>query len=204
MKQCRKCGTPKPADEFPPRDRRQSRDGLGPYCRVCQRALNREKGRRWRAKNPEKARQNSTRATKNLRAKDPDYFRRWYAAHADNERERSKQVMRRLRAEDPERERATQRRYRENNIEAVRARERERTNARRALQPWSPELACLMAELVEQSCTYCGATDNITIDHVVPLSRGGKHEAQNLAPACYSCNSSKCDRLLSEWVGRAA
>jgi 5-methylcytosine-specific restriction endonuclease McrA len=59
-----------------------------------------------------------------------------------------------------------------------------------------------MAALVQQPCEYCGALDNITIDHIVPLSRGGRHEANNLTSACFSCNSSKSGRLLSEWAGR--
>ena len=63
-------------------------------------------------------------------------------------------------------------------------------------------LAALMDELVSQPCAYCGSTENITIDHIVPLSRGGKHEASNLAPACLPCNCSKSGQLLSEWDGR--
>lgn len=202
MKQCRKCGDTKPAEMFPSRARRHSRDGLGSYCRECQRVLNREKTRRWRAKNPEAARKKATEASRRLRARDPEYFRRWYVENADKERERSKLVMRQIRAANPEGERATQRRYRAKNIEVVRMREREKTYARRAKQPCSPELVQLMAELVTQPCAYCGATETITIDHIMPLSRGGKHEAENLAPACLPCNSSKCNRLLSEWDGR--
>lgn len=67
-----------------------------------------------------------------------------------------------------------------------------------------PSLREFIADLLSQPCIYCGSVENTTIDHIVPLSRGGKHEASNLAPACFSCNSSKCDRLLSEWGGRLA
>ena len=63
----------------------------------------------------------------------------------------------------------------------------------------NPELVAHMARLYQMPCTYCGATENIEIDHVVPLARGGKHEASNLAPACGFCNRSKKDRPLSEW-----
>lgn len=47
-------------------------------------------------------------------------------------------------------------------------------------------------------CTYCGGPGG-TVDHLVPLSRGGQHSEGNLAPACRSCNSSKGDKLLIEW-----
>jgi 5-methylcytosine-specific restriction endonuclease McrA len=49
-------------------------------------------------------------------------------------------------------------------------------------------------------CAYCGdATAKLTIDHVVPFKRGGRHTIGNLVPACQSCNSSKGARLLSAW-----
>jgi 5-methylcytosine-specific restriction endonuclease McrA len=40
-------------------------------------------------------------------------------------------------------------------------------------------------------CAYCGASGKLTIDHVVPLSKGGLHHPSNLVPACSSCNSRK-------------
>ncbi len=48
-------------------------------------------------------------------------------------------------------------------------------------------------------CAYCKSECEPTVDHVVPLARGGLHEPSNVVPACGSCNSSKCDHLLSEW-----
>ena len=48
------------------------------------------------------------------------------------------------------------------------------------------------------SCVYCGAPA-LTVDHVVPVSRGGTNFEGNLVPACKACNSSKCDLLLVEW-----
>lgn len=38
----------------------------------------------------------------------------------------------------------------------------------------------------------------ITLDHVIPLARGGTHTTDNLHVACHSCNSRKGDNLLSE------
>jgi len=54
------------------------------------------------------------------------------------------------------------------------------------------------------TCSYCDApiTAKTSIgDHVIPLSKGGDHMMDNLVPACLSCNSSKCDKLLhEEWT----
>lgn len=49
-------------------------------------------------------------------------------------------------------------------------------------------------------CAYCGAKpDVICMDHVVPLSRGGRHSPSNILPACSSCNSSKGALFVAEW-----
>lgn len=49
-------------------------------------------------------------------------------------------------------------------------------------------------------CRYCGGDAN-SVDHILPLARGGISVADNLVAACIPCNSSKCDKLLSEWRG---
>lgn len=48
-------------------------------------------------------------------------------------------------------------------------------------------------------CAYCGNESVLTVDHVVPLSRGGTNYIGNLLPACQSCNSSKHNLFLVEW-----
>ena len=47
-------------------------------------------------------------------------------------------------------------------------------------------------------CQYCESTKNLTIDHVMPKSRGGKSTWQNLVAACSKCNSLKGDRTPEE------
>lgn len=44
------------------------------------------------------------------------------------------------------------------------------------------------------SCQYCGSTRRLTIDHVIPLSKGGKHRWDNVITACERCNQQKGDR----------
>ena len=48
-------------------------------------------------------------------------------------------------------------------------------------------------------CFYCGGVDGITMDHVIPISRGGTHGIGNLVPACMSCNLKKNDKTVMEW-----
>lgn len=48
-------------------------------------------------------------------------------------------------------------------------------------------------------CAYCGDKCDVTLDHVVPLSRGGTNTIGNVLPACQPCNSSKHNKFLIEW-----
>lgn len=51
-------------------------------------------------------------------------------------------------------------------------------------------------------CHFCGRSfkpKELTMDHVVPLIRGGKSTKQNIVPACKECNSKKKNMLPVEW-----
>ncbi|KAG9452031.1 hypothetical protein H6P81_004935 [Aristolochia fimbriata] len=47
-------------------------------------------------------------------------------------------------------------------------------------------------------CQYCSSDDNLTIDHVLPISRGGEWKWENLVTACDKCNSKKGQKTLEE------
>lgn len=52
-------------------------------------------------------------------------------------------------------------------------------------------------------CAYCGATDKpLQRDCVLPISRGGRYTLDNIAPACGSCNASKCNDEVTSWLRR--
>lgn len=48
------------------------------------------------------------------------------------------------------------------------------------------------------SCQYCGSKKKLTLDHVIPRSKGGKHTWDNVVTACERCNSKKGSRTPSE------
>lgn len=52
-------------------------------------------------------------------------------------------------------------------------------------------------------CAYCGVRpeDPLERDHVVPLTKGGRHAIATFFPACGACNRSKSDALLAVWSG---
>ena len=50
----------------------------------------------------------------------------------------------------------------------------------------------------QNQCQYCGKTRELTLDHLIPRSKGGKFVWTNLVTACLSCNAKKGDKLISE------
>lgn len=52
-------------------------------------------------------------------------------------------------------------------------------------------------------CAYCGTTDKpLQRDCVLAISRGGRYTLDNIAPACGSCNASKCNEEVTSWMRR--
>lgn len=74
-------------------------------------------------------------------------------------------------------------------------REREKSRELRRSRWWQNRLAL-------GRCHYCGgsfAPGELTMDHLVPVSRGGKASRNNVVPACKECNSRKKYLLPIEW-----
>lgn len=74
---------------------------------------------------------------------------------------------------------------------------RERRKARELrLSPWWKR------KLGRRICDYCGGSfpaRELTMDHVIPIIRGGRSTKGNLAAACKPCNADKRYQLLTEW-----
>jgi hypothetical protein len=60
-------------------------------------------------------------------------------------------------------------------------------------------MAPVVYKLHGRFCNYCGSTIKLTIDHVMPLCRGGTNDLDNLVPACRACNSQKHTKTVEEW-----
>ena len=56
-----------------------------------------------------------------------------------------------------------------------------------------------LKRLYREPCYICGSTENQSIDHIIPLSKGGNHSVGNLMTLCRSCNCSKHGRFFTEW-----
>jgi 5-methylcytosine-specific restriction endonuclease McrA len=74
---------------------------------------------------------------------------------------------------------------------------REKAKARllRASQWWKRKCA-------RGVCHWCGKTvapGDLTMDHVLPLARGGKTTKNNVVPCCKECNVRKKSRMPAHW-----
>ncbi len=74
-------------------------------------------------------------------------------------------------------------------------REKEKARDLRRTRWWKNKLA-------HGVCHYCGGTfppEELTMDHLVPIARGGKSTRGTVVPACKECNSRKKYLLPIEW-----
>ena len=74
-------------------------------------------------------------------------------------------------------------------------REKHKARELRNTQWWKRKLSKGM-------CHYCGkafAAGELTMDHVVPIARGGQSRKGNVVPACKECNNKKKQLLPIEW-----
>ena len=56
-----------------------------------------------------------------------------------------------------------------------------------------------LRRIYSSPCLECGSTENQSLDHTIPISRGGSHGVGNFSTLCLPCNISKQGRFFSEW-----
>lgn len=66
----------------------------------------------------------------------------------------------------------------------------------------SLERDLFQAMLATPACMHCGAGGELTMDHLIPRSRGGGEDAENIVTCCKHCNSSRGDTDLMTWYRR--
>ena len=169
MKVCTECKASKPLDAFY-KDTRGA-DGLYARCKSCHNDLVKRNYERTETKEKRRKQLAAKRETINAQQR-----ARWAA--------------------DPERHRAYSKKYHQAHPEQSRKHVQARlARLAGAEGSWTVEEWKALCEKYGNKCLRCNKPE-VTVDHVVPLSRGGSNSIDNLQPLCGSCNSSKCDRVL--------
>lgn len=188
-KECSGCGGTFPITDFT--KNRTKRDGHNSRCKECRSKYHKRyysenadkikaRARKWYADNTEYAK---------------EYRRQHYIDHAEEYKERAAQ-------------------YLINNAEAVREYERRRYPTRKedvkrrtrhyvawskgAIGEWSQEQWDTLRQMANGRCMCCGKGE-MTMDHIVPLSRGGSNWIINIQVLCTSCNASKGNRHSTDY-----
>lgn len=187
-KLCSTCKTEKPIGEFG--KRRNSSDGLEGRCLECVCAKKAE----WHAANPGK----NAEWSRTWRAKNPERRREQLRKHAQTDA--FKATQQRYRVTEGAREKAREHAlaWAKRNPE----KKQEMNNRYRARKFGATVGIVDYEEILERDglwCYLCESAvepDDIHFDHVVPLSKGGEHSMANIRVTHSRCNLSKGDRLL--------
>lgn len=156
------------------------------------------------------------------RRNDPNRFKEIQKRFRENNPERSKEIKQKWADKNPEKviqknaryyvEKrdeilARNNRYNEAHPEKKRARtEKRRRLSKLAEGTFSERDLKQLYEDQEGRCAYCGQSiywtikNDVHVDHIHPLSRGGSNWPNNLALSCANCNLSKNDKTIEEWI----
>jgi hypothetical protein len=70
-------------------------------------------------------------------------------------------------------------------------------------RPISKSKLIAVMQKSDSKCVACGSSGELHVDHIIPHSRGGSNEIDNLQMLCAGCNLSKGTKTMEEWQGDA-
>ena len=203
MRICKSCHISQSLGEYPKNPR--SKDGRQQPCKACtarRKSIQRKANRQheslvkaaWRRAHPEEWQAETAR----YRTKNREKLR---IAELARRRAQPEEIRARRNKTPPEKRLAWSRQWRRANPE----RNRELSSRYRARRQNAPQIenidrmAIYMRDKwICQLCFTKVTLATVSLDHVIPLSKGGAHTAQNLVVAHRKCNTSKRDRAITQ------
>jgi 5-methylcytosine-specific restriction endonuclease McrA len=215
FRSCKKCGETKPLSEFP--IKQSQRNGKSWHRGICARCLLDSKNA-WR-RNAAESRTptvpnsktcpgcNTTKPSHafGISRRDTDGLQTYCKEcrkldRAANKEREARRVAEWQRA-NPERHYQKQRAWDKRNVEKVReinrlGENRRRTRKTEAGGAFTAKEWQELCERYDHQCVACGKRAKLTSDHVIPVSKGGSSNIENIQPLCQSCNSKKGDSVI--------
>lgn len=204
-KQCSKCKKIKNLDDFYKEKRNKS--GRHSWCIEC----SREKSKKWISKHPEQHRENTktwyanhpekiVEKNKKYREKYPDKVRERLKEWHNKNKTYANEVSRRWYHNNREYACLQSRTWAKENVERTRQRNRVRLSRKKFADGIiTAQEERELFEKYNYTCINPNCPDTsqpITLDHIVPLARGGTNTIENAQPLCRSCNSSKGTKTI--------
>ena len=183
---------------------KSQKDGMQAHCKQCRKdkwhedkMTNPQKhylaGKKWRENNKEKKAEADNRWIQNNRKRSNEIKKRWKAHNS----EKVKQMNQEYSAKHREVLREKNKQWALNNPEKKNLKEARRRATKRNNGVFLVD-AKEVKQMMQKPCFYCGQKAE-HIDHIIPISRGGRHSIGNLIQACRRCNISKRDKFITEW-----
>lgn len=176
-RECKRCGHIGPLEDFP--EAKTYKYNRIPYCHSCHAIRNAEKQRKYAKKYPDRIKVAQKKYSEKPQAK-----------------------LRFIKYNNSEKGRGYHKKYIQDNYDKWLEKQRKNEISRRVKQKNNGVFIISnkdMKRLLSSACAECGSYDKIHLDHVIPVSRGGRHSIGNLQPLCQRCNLSKNDKLNIEW-----
>jgi 5-methylcytosine-specific restriction endonuclease McrA len=197
---CSDCGELKSADDYYKMKARKGGFRLHPACKSCAKL----RAKKWALANPDKRKEVCRRNRQKTQPRRTAYNRQWLANHP----ELIKEYKRRYHVKNPDARRLYQQQNRDKLREWHKAYRLQnlhrhyiwhhnyRTRQRQAEGSFTVEQWVGLCEKYGNKCLWCKQELPLTIDHIVPLSKGGSNFISNIQPLCRRCNSRKSGRVM--------
>ena len=200
-KVCTHCEIRRPLDQYRKQRRvtkTRSYEALHSWCIRCTNAAAKERMRKL-AQRPDRVAERAARTALRAaaKAKDPPFTPEQQRIRANEAAARHRKRNAALHAQRQARYHASEKGRDHQRVNRANTRARQFVAmGRLTYVQW-----CDIREMFDHACVYCDAKGvPLTIDHLMPLARGGTNWPENIVPACKPCNDRKSTLSLRRWL----